>query len=242
VNRPSASAAAAARTPASDDGTSSVTPWVSVTNGAYRTFTTTRTAGRGSETRSAASSPAIRATSASTCGQSGMLRWNVSSRPCALATYGEESTSLSPRPHASSTSHGPVIGPNSEASASGSAAARSLTVIMPRPASFFVVLAPMPHSASTGRAPRTENQLEKVSRNTPAGLPNPVAIFACSLFSPIPTVQSSCVSARTCDASDRANASGSSTSTPTNASSQPCTSTAAPEDRSTSITVSETSS
>jgi len=137
VNRPSASAAAAARTPASDDGTSSVTPWVSVTNGAYRTFTTTRTAGLASETRSAASRPAIRATSASTCGQSGMFRWNVSSRPCALATYGEESTSLSPRPHASRTSHGPVIGPNSKASASGSAAARSLTVAMPRLASFF---------------------------------------------------------------------------------------------------------
>jgi hypothetical protein len=74
VNRPSACAAAAATTEASDDGTSSVTPWVSVTNGAYLTFTTTRTAGLGSEARSAASSPAIRATSASTLDQSVMLR------------------------------------------------------------------------------------------------------------------------------------------------------------------------
>ncbi len=128
MNRPSASAAAAAITAASEDGDSSVTPWVSVTNGAYRTFTTTRSAGRGSDARSPASSPAIRATSAWTRDQSAMFRWNVSSRPCALATYGEASTSASPRPHASSTSHGPVIGPNSEAKASGSAVARSLTV------------------------------------------------------------------------------------------------------------------
>ncbi len=113
---------------------------------------------------------------------------------------------------------------------------------MPSPASFSAVLAPTPHSASTGRPPSTENQLRNVSRNTPAGLPNPVAILACSLFSPIPTVQSSRVSSRTRKASDRAKPSGSSTSTPTNASSQPSTSTIAPEDRSTPITVSETSS
>ncbi len=113
---------------------------------------------------------------------------------------------------------------------------------MPSPASFFAVLAPMPHSASVGRAPSTPNQFANVSRNTPAGLPNPVAILACSLFSPIPTVQSSWVAARTRVASDRAKASGSSTSTPTNASSQPSTSTTAPLDRSTPITDSETSS
>jgi len=123
VNRPSASAAARTRTKASEDGTASVTPCVSVTKGAYRTFTTTRTAGRGSEERSPASSPARRATSAWTRDQSAMFRWNVSSRPCPRATYGESSTSASPRPQASSTSHGPVIGPNSAASASGSAAA-----------------------------------------------------------------------------------------------------------------------
>ena len=171
-----------------------------------------------------------------------MFRWNVSSRPWPLARYGESSTSASPRPRASRTSHGPVIGPNTAASASGSAAARSLTVTMPSPASFFAVLAPMPHSASVGLPPSTSNQFANVSRNTPAGLPNPVAIFACSLFSPIPTVQSSCVCSRTRRASDRAKASGSSTSTPMNASSQPSTSTTAPVDRSTSITVSETSS
>ncbi len=200
----------------------------------------TRTAGRGSLARSAASSPAIRVTPAWTAAQSVMFRWNVSSRPWPRATYGVSSTSASPRPRPSSTSHGPVIGPNCSASASGSAAARSLTVPMPRPASFFAVLAPMPHSASVGRAPRTSNQLPKVSRNTPAGLPNPVAILACSLFSPIPTVQSSPVAERTRAASDRANASGFSTSTPRNASSQPSTSTTAPVDRSTAITVSET--
>jgi len=171
-----------------------------------------------------------------------MFRWNVSSRPWPLARYGESSTSASPRPRASRTSHGPVIGPNTAASASGSAAARSLTVTMPSPASFFAVLAPMPHSASVGLPPSTSNQFANVSRNTPAGLPNPVAILACSLFSPIPTVQSSCVSSRTIRASDRAKASGSSVSTPTNASSQPSTSTTAPAERSTSITVSDTSS
>jgi hypothetical protein len=100
----------------------------------------------------------------------------------------------------------------------------------------------MPHSASVGSEPSTENQLPNVSRNTPAGFPNPVAILACSLFSPIPTVQSSCVASRTRAASDRAKASGSSTSTPRNASSQPSTSTTAPEARSTSITESEASS
>ena len=68
---------------------------------------------------------------------------------------------------------------------------------MPSPSSFLAVLAPMPHSASVGRPPSTENQLAEVSRNTPAGFPNPVAILACSLFSPIPTVQSSCVASRT---------------------------------------------
>ena len=113
---------------------------------------------------------------------------------------------------------------------------------MPSPASFFAVLAPMPHSASVGLPPSTSNQFANVSRNTPAGLPYPVAILACSLFSPIPTVQSSCVASLTPRASDRANPSGSSVSTPTNASSQPSTSTTAPVERSTSITVSEISS
>ena len=73
VNRPSAEAAAASITAASELGEESVTPCVSVTNGAYRTFTTTRTAGRGSRARSRASSPAIRLTSACTRDQSAMF-------------------------------------------------------------------------------------------------------------------------------------------------------------------------
>jgi hypothetical protein len=86
VNRLSASAAACAITAGSEEGLASVTPCVSVMNGAYRTFTTIRRAGRGSDARSTASSPAIRATSASTCDQSAMFRWNVSSRPWPRAT------------------------------------------------------------------------------------------------------------------------------------------------------------
>src|SRR5580658_1928354 len=242
ANRSSADRAASSITAASRLAADSVTPCVSVTNGAYRTFTTTRTAGLPSTTRSAASNLASRATSACTCDQSAMFCWNVSSLPCPRARYGESSTSASPRPRPSRTSHGPVIGPNTAASASGSAAARSLTVLMPSPASFLAVLAPMPHSASVGRSPKTENQFADVSRNTPAGLPNPVAILACSLFSPIPTVQSSWVAACTRAAKDRANASGSDVSTPRNASSQPSTSTTAPEARSTSMTEAETSS
>ena len=53
---------------------------------------------------------------------------------------------------------------------------------MPSAASFRAVLAPIPHSASVGRPPSTSNQVSWVSRNTPAGLPNPVASLACSLF------------------------------------------------------------
>jgi hypothetical protein len=86
VNRSSASRAAASITAASELGDGSVTPCVSVTNGAYRTFTTTRIAGRGSLARSTASSPAIRATSARTRDQSAMFCWNVSSFPCPRAT------------------------------------------------------------------------------------------------------------------------------------------------------------
>jgi hypothetical protein len=86
VNRLSASPAARAITAASELGEESVTPCVSVMNGAYRTFTTIRSAGRGSDARSRASSPAIRATSASTRDQAAMFRWNVSSRPWPRAT------------------------------------------------------------------------------------------------------------------------------------------------------------
>ena len=171
-----------------------------------------------------------------------MLVWNVSSRPCPRATYGESSTSESPIPRPSSTSHGPVIGPNTAASSDGEVPARSATVMMPSPASFFAVLAPMPHSASVGRPPSTENQFSDVSRNTPAGLPNPVASLAWSLLSPMPTVQCSRVASSTRAWSVRANRSGSGMSTPRNASSQPITSTTAPESRSTSMTWADTSS
>jgi hypothetical protein len=62
------------------------TPCVSVMNGAYRTFTTTRATGRDSAARSSASSPAIRTTSASTTDQDAMFCWNVSSLPWPRAT------------------------------------------------------------------------------------------------------------------------------------------------------------
>ena len=135
-----------------------------------------------------------------------------------------------------------MVGPKTAASASGSAAASSRTVRKSSPASFCAVLAPMPHSASVGRSPSTSNQFRNVSRNTPAGLPNPVASLACSLFSPIPTVQSSRVAALTRSCRPRAKPSGSPVSTPRNASSQPTTWTTAPDARSAAITSAETSS
>jgi len=55
-------------------------------NGAYRTFTTTRTTGRDSDARSSASSRAIRTTSDSTTDHDAMFDWNVSSLPCPRAT------------------------------------------------------------------------------------------------------------------------------------------------------------
>ena len=83
--------------------------------------------------------------------------------------------------------------------------------------------------------------MAEVSRKTPAGLPKPVAIFACSLFSPMPTEQSRSVASLTLAARSRAKDSGSAASSaslvsmPTNASSQPSTSTGAPVSRSTSM-------
>ena len=73
-------------------------------------------------------------------------------------------------------------------------------------------------------------------------MPNPVASLACSLFCPIPTVASSWVAARIPAAISRANASGSSVSTATNASSQPITSVTAPNPRSVSMTVADAAS
>ena len=74
----------------------------------------------------------------------------------------------------------------------------------------------------------TSNQLSRVSRNVPRGLPNSVAILARTLVSPMPTVQCSDVAASTSPWMPCATSSGSSDSRPTNASSQPSTSTTAP--------------
>ena len=80
MNRPSAVSAASSSVIPSNG-----TPWVSVMNGAYRTFTTTCTTGRDSAARSSPSSRAIRTTSRSTTSQEVMFDWNVSSLPCPRA-------------------------------------------------------------------------------------------------------------------------------------------------------------
>ena len=93
------------------------------------------------------------------------------------------------------------------------------------------------------RWPITSNQLSRVSRNMPRGLPNSVAILARTLVSPMPTEQCSPVAASTSAWIVRATASGSSVSMPTNASSQPSTSTTAPGiGRRVSITTAEAAS
>ena len=116
----------------------------------------------------------------------------------------------------------------------------------PRSASFAAVFAPMPHSARVGRCPITSTQFSAVSVNRPPGLPNSVAILARSRLSPIPTAQVSRVSAATaawirCASSSAAAASA--TVAPTNASSQPITSTVTPaKPRSTAMTRSDAAS
>ena len=75
----------------------------------------------------------------------------------------------------------------------------------------------------------TAYQFSSVSRNTPRGLPKSVAILARGLLSPMPTEQCSPVALSTAILTSRANASGSSVSTPRNASSHPSTSTTTPE-------------
>ena len=74
----------------------------------------------------------------------------------------------------------------------------------------------------------TSSQLSAVSRKTPRGLPNPVATFARTRVSPIPTLQCSLVRSSTALCAARANASGSSVVMPMNASSHPSTCTVAP--------------
>lgn len=119
-------------------------------------------------------------------------------------------------------------GPNSATSGSSSAAASSATVEMPSAVRRFEIFEPTPHSSIVGRWPMTSSQFSAVSRNTPCGLPNPVATFARTSVSPMPTLQCSRVRSSTARRTASAYASGSSVSTPRNASSQPSTCTVAP--------------
>jgi hypothetical protein len=88
----------------------------------------------------------------------------------------------------------------------------------------------------------TARHVPVVSRYTPPGLPKRAATFAVCLLSPMPIAQVRPVRAATAACSVRASASGSSVSAPTNASSQPHTSTGIPNDRSTAITSAEAAS
>ncbi len=123
---------------------------------------------------------------------------------------------------------GPVFGPNSAISGSSGDIARSCTVLMPIAASRCWIRLPMPQRSLVDFSPITANQLSRVSRNIPRGLPNSVAILARTLVSPMPTEQCSSVAASTSACTVRATCSGSSVSMPMNASSQPSTSTTAP--------------
>ena len=100
----------------------------------------------------------------------------------------------------------------------------------------------MPHTSVTGRSPIVGSHVAHVRRATPPGLANPVAVFACSLVSPIPTAHVSPVSAWTRCCTDRASASGSSVTAPRKASSQPHTSTTTGNDRSVAMTRAEAAS
>ena len=113
---------------------------------------------------------------------------------------------------------------------------------MPSTASRRAVLAPIPHSASVGRSPSTSYQFCSVSRNTPSGLPSPVASLACSLFWPMPTEACSPVPARIRAAMSRATCSGSPAGTARNASSQPSTSVVQPVSRRMAITSADAAS
>jgi hypothetical protein len=100
----------------------------------------------------------------------------------------------------------------------------------------------MPQSASVGRSAITATQLSRVSSYTPAGFANPVASFARSVLSPIPTEQDSDVRASTSRWISRASAHGSCVDTPRNASSQPSTWTTASNERSVAITTADAAS
>jgi hydroxymethylglutaryl-CoA reductase len=88
-----------------------------------------------------------------------------------------------------------------------------------------------------GRSPITSNQFSSVRRNIPLGLPKPVAIFARTLLSPMPTEQCSRVAASTTRCASCATDSGSAVVTPRKHSSHPSTSSTTPGSaRSVSIT------
>ena len=89
----------------------------------------------------------------------------------------------------------PVFGPNSATSGSSGSRRSSRTVSMPSAASRSEMREPMPHSSLVGRSPITSNQLSRVSRNIPRGLPKSVAILARTLVSPMPTEQCRSVAA-----------------------------------------------
>ena len=152
----------------------------------------------------------------------------MTSRPCERGTYGVESTSASPRPLPSRTSHGPVVGPNSRARLARSAAASCRTVVMPRAASLATVFWPIPQIASGGRSPRAANHVAVVRRPDSRGLAEPRRDLGLQLVVADADRAVQAVAALTSAARPRAKPSGSSVSTPTNASSQPSTSTGAP--------------
>jgi hypothetical protein len=108
------------------------------------------------------------------------------------------------------------------------------------------VFVPMPHSAWVGRSNITSAQFSAVRRYTPSpapGLANSVASLARNMLSPTPIEQCSRVRSRTSARMICARASGSSVSAPTNASSQPITSTTTPgRVRNVAMTSSEASS
>ena len=107
---------------------------------------------------------------------------------------------------------------------------------IPDTASFLAVFAPIPHRASVARGPINADHRSEVSMKTPAGFPSSVAIFACSLLSPIPIEHQSSVRSRTRRWISRARSSGRSVSTATKASSHPISCTTKPKERSASIT------
>ena len=102
---------------------------------------------------------------------------------------------------------------------------------------------PMPQSAVTGRSPIVSNHVARVSVAIPPGLAKPVAVFACSLVSPIPTAQLSLVAGQHALLHGRApSPPGRRCVAPTNASSQPPTSTTTGSERRVDITSSDAAS